>query len=380
MYVHTLPLSAQKANVVQVTSMCAALADSGFEVSLAVPESREQSGATQAAGYRVLTYPKLTVGGRLATLGSYAGARALIREHEPDLCLVRVPVLLRAAQGCGVPTVLELHNSKLHTRSRLLDRLWRRQLLRAVRSDAVPLVITISDALRDYWANEGIPREKMIALHDGFAADAFATRLDRAEARAKLGIDSDAKVVTYAGSLYADRGIETILDLAGLFPEVRFVVVGGPEQHRQLYSSRAAELGNVELVGWVEPHRVPDYLFAADVLLMIWSRSVPTINYCSPLKMFEYMAAGRVIVGHGFPTIREVLRDGETALLADPDDFEALAAKLRQALTSPHGPEIAERARQLAFDEYTWRARAERISAEVLRRLEHRDKWIPGCS
>ena len=57
---------------------------------------------------------------------------------------------------------------------------------------------------------------------------------------------------------------------------------------------------------------------------MIWTDKTNTMNYCSPLKLFEYMAAGRIIVGHDFPTISEVLTNNETALLVPPDSFEAL--------------------------------------------------------
>jgi glycosyltransferase involved in cell wall biosynthesis len=94
---------------------------------------------------------------------------------------------------------------------------------------------------------------------------------------------------------------------------------------------------------------------------MTWTKKVKTINYCSPLKMFEYMAAGRIIVGYGFPTIKEVLDDGKTALLADPDSFDELKAKLKRALEADSIEGIAERARDLALNRYSWDQRAKSI-------------------
>jgi glycosyltransferase involved in cell wall biosynthesis len=63
------------------------------------------------------------------------------------------------------------------------------------------------------------------------------------------------------------------------------------------------------------------------VLLALWSKKVPTINYCSPLKIFEYMASGRIMVAHGFPTIKEVIKHNKNGLLARPDDFNDLVEK-----------------------------------------------------
>ena len=110
------------------------------------------------------------------------------------------------------------------------------------------------------------------------------------------------------------------------------------------------------------PHRnVRDYLYAADVILMLWGVSVPTIQICSPLKVFESMAAGRIIVGYGFPTIREVLTDGQDALLAVPGDYQDLERKLGLALEMPYPNSMAERARQLALEQYTWKQRAKML-------------------
>ena len=92
---------------------------------------------------------------------------------------------------------------------------------------------------------------------------------------------------------------------------------------------------------------------------------------CSPLKVFESMAAGRVIVGHGFPTIREVLTDGQEALLATPDDYQDLERKLGLALSMSYPNSLAERARTLALEKYTWDRRARMLmDAQTMKKIE----------
>jgi len=73
------------------------------------------------------------------------------------------------------------------------------------------------------------------------------------------------------------------------------------------------------------------------------------------------MASGRIIVGHAFPTINEVLSDGETALLADPDSFEELRHKFAEALEQTYPNPMAQEARRLALSKYTWQSRVETI-------------------
>jgi glycosyltransferase involved in cell wall biosynthesis len=94
---------------------------------------------------------------------------------------------------------------------------------------------------------------------------------------------------------------------------------------------------------------------------MLWSSEVPTIHVCSPLKVFEYMASGRVIVGHAFPTITEVLVDGETAFLATPANEKELEKKLATALSLTYPNLLAQKAREIALTQYSWEARASRI-------------------
>jgi glycosyltransferase involved in cell wall biosynthesis len=81
----------------------------------------------------------------------------------------------------------------------------------------------------------------------------------------------------------------------------------------------------------------------------------------SPLKMFEYMAAGRPIVATDFPVVREVLRDGETAVLVPPDNAEALGEGIQRVLVSPGLCQRVARGARDAAQGYSWNARARTI-------------------
>jgi len=374
LYLHNTPIDSEKANIIQVLYMCDSFSRLGVNVKLAIPESsrpmdrefmcsivRQKIG--RELSFSIITFKKITMLGHLNTLGSYFGARKIINKLKADICFVRAPFFLKLLMDKGIPTIFESHNTLLHNRSVFLHRLWKRRLIQYSKSKKLVKFIAISHALADYWIKNDIDPQKVVSLHDGIDDESFKFVESKEVDRKEIGIKSDEKVVVYAGSLYPDRGIEDILKLAKLFSHVQFIVLGGPSSRKGYFEkeSRKNGIGNIQFLGWIPRDKVKKFLFAADVLLMIWTRNVPTINYCSPMKMFEYMAAGRIIVGHGFPTIKEVLTDGVTAYLADPESFQDLQKKMEMALNERYPSAMGLRARELARKEYSWKNRARKI-------------------
>lgn len=373
LYVHALPVAAPAANAVQVLKMCQALGDCGIDVTLAVPQSAASANPAEHAAavanklgrelnFKLDTYEKRTLFGRFQLIGGYFSVKRMMQAYQPDVVFLRNVVFVRAAEKTATPYIYEAHNSLMHNTSAALDKYWTNYVLNRASSPLMRKFVTISGALGEYWETKGIPQDKQISLHDGFDPAYFSTQVSTDEARRKLDLPIDGKIVLYMGSLYADRGIDRIIELAEQIPDATFLIVGGKASEIAPLENLAMQRGlrNIRFVGSVEHKDVPLYLFAADILLMIWSRQVKTIDYCSPLKLFEYMAAGRIIVGHGFRTIKEVLTHGTDAYLVDPDEPEDLFVKLRQALDEMP-EEFGTRARQLAFERYTWNQRARDI-------------------
>ena len=373
LYLHNGPLSSGRANVIQVLHMCDALASLGIEVVLAAPDdgiaspadarelARQEIG--KDPGIEYAPFRRLTVGGYMSNLGCRWGAARVFDESGPfDFCITRSPLLVDLPLRRGIPTVLELHSEEIHY-VEWLDRWYRWRFARWQRSPDLVKVVTISQALERVWVNAGVPQEKVQVLHDGVSGEDFHETEDRLVARAQLGLSADRKLVVYAGSLYPDREVESLLKLASTYPSADFLAIGGPEERREVLERERARLGldNVVFGGRVPHQEVRRYLWAADVLLMLWGVSVPTIRVCSPLKVFEYMAAGRIIVGYGFPTIREVLTDGLDALLATPGDYADLERRVGEALDMSYPSPMAASARSLVLEKYTWKRRAEML-------------------
>ena len=376
LYLHNRSLDAEEADIIHAFHICQAFSELGVDITLALPNSgmeieniksftKNYFGISNS--FPITFFPRYMIKGRLISIGCYWGVKKLLKRTSADLCYVRDPLFLYLSLKFGFRTIFESHNLLLHERSVILDKFWRRKLLKLIKTKNCIKFVAISSALAEKWKELGVPARKCLALHDGFDMKLFETPKTRFEMRKKLNLPTDQKLVVYTGNLHTNRGIEHILKLAARLECVKFLVVGGPENQKKYYNNLATKqnIKNIFFQGSV-PHRfIPDYLFAADVLLMIWSRQVPTINYCSPLKVFEYMAAERIIVGHGFPTIKEVLVDGKTAYLADPDSFDDLLKKTKKALLDEYPSEMAVQARRLAFNKFPWIVRAKQILHSV---------------
>ncbi|MDD1749108.1 MAG: glycosyltransferase [Methanothrix sp.] len=162
--------------------------------------------------------------------------------------------------------------------------------------------------------------------------------------------------------------MEETLEALTSLPDVLLVLIGGNPEDINRIRARAAGLDlcdRVRFEGTVPNGKVPLYLWAADALVMPYTTRTATVRAMSPLKMFEYMAAGRPIVATDFPSVREVLRPEENALLVPPDSPGGIARGLRRVLEDSTLAETLARRARKDVEAYTWECRAGHI-LEVL--------------
>jgi glycosyltransferase involved in cell wall biosynthesis len=91
------------------------------------------------------------------------------------------------------------------------------------------------------------------------------------------------------------------------------------------------------------------------------SGAVDTARWMSPLKIFEYMAARKAIVASDLPAIREILRNGETALLVQADHLDSWVAAVRKLMDPRYRSRLSANAYQTFEANFTWRQRAQRV-------------------
>jgi len=190
---------------------------------------------------------------------------------------------------------------------------------RAFRS--ADLVVADTEAHADFLARlTGVPRSR------------FAVCLVGAEERIFRPLWSRTEPFTclFVGKLIPLHGLETILEAARLAPEVAFRIVGSG-QLDALLESRPE---NVEWVPWIEYERLPAELARAGCALGIFGTSGKT-GRVIPNKAYQALACGTPLVTADTEAARELLVDGESALLVPAGDAAALAAAIRRLAADP---------------------------------------------
>jgi glycosyltransferase involved in cell wall biosynthesis len=367
-YYHSTYVEDNSANLLQVLSMCNAFKDQNDIKSVRLYLMKSLLWSKRADELRVhnhdidikFIYIPRFFGGLARYIFSFVLIPSYLRALRNYQFSRNIFVVFLAY--CFSKTVIfEVHNNKLHNKSLFMDMLMKRMLRVVARNDNNFFIVVISNALERYWNAEGISINKIVTLHDGFDEKQFAELPSKHQARIKVGWAHDKEVAVYTGNIRPNRGVEKIIEMASEFSEIEFYIIGGPEQFIGRLSKiiETNNVLNVYLLGEVNHDDIPCYLSAADILIAIWSNEVPTINYCSPLKVFEYLAAGRPILAHGYDSVKEVLKDGRNAILARPDKLVDLSEGFRRLLN--YDKEKLSINAKRDSKEFTWQKRAERI-------------------
>lgn len=220
------------------------------------------------------------------------------------------------------------------------------------------LIAVVSSEVADYVraiSGRGAP---VLILPNGVNLELFQRNYPPAE--------TARFVIGFLGSLKPWHGVECLLQafriLADESPDYHLLVVGeGPLAMWIAEYSRAHALETrICLTGAVEKIRVPELLNKMHVTVAPYPEM--TDFYFSPLKLFEYMAAGRAVVASRIGQIPEIVRDGETGLLTVPGDPVDLAAKIRCLYRDRHLRErLGCEARRESFHHHGWDSRVRAV-------------------
>jgi glycosyltransferase involved in cell wall biosynthesis len=195
----------------------------------------------------------------------------------------------------------------------------------------------VSDGFRANLIDRGVPGDKVHTIRNGVTLDRFdpgATADPRV--RDRLGAQVGDCLVLYLGTHGISHGLRGVADAAARLAgePVRFTFVGEGADKSRL-QRRVAELAldNVTLLPAVPHQEVPALLAAADICV-VPLRDVPLFSTFIPSKMFEYLAAGKAVVGAVAGEAAQILRDAG-AVVVPPEDSAALADAIRMLAADP---------------------------------------------
>ena len=394
LYLADIRFPLERANGIQSFATCHALAERGHEVTMIVRPDTHAPPRDPYAFYGLARVPTLHVevaplsgppAARRAGYLTFALGRSLGRARQ-DLIVTRdlalASMLLRLPAAMRAPLVYEAHTiaadaaaarphllsggeaaspAKLRRLAARDARVWR----------AADGYVTITAGLGRELERRFGPRPRVAVVPDGVHPPSplrgFGETGHAGNHDGRPGLTgTPGFTIGYAGHLYPWKGADLVIEAVAAIPDARGLIVGGHDAEPDLarLQQQALDLdclSRITFTGPLPPPDVPAQLQQMDVLLLPNRPSAISSAFTSPLKLFEYMAAGRPIVASDLPAFREILRDGENALLVEAGNPQALVAGITRIKTDPS---LGERlARQAAEDvrEYTWARRAERL-------------------
>jgi glycosyltransferase involved in cell wall biosynthesis len=229
--------------------------------------------------------------------------------------------------------------------------------------------LTLSDC--NFFVSENLRQRIMGGLanscrdhvvHNGVDTTVFTRKGDREQLRRRLGFSMGMEVVGYIGTLDEHKYIENLLYAFAQLIQKRstlYLVIIGDGPALSVLKALSTKLGihaAVRFTGWINHRQVPDYLNCFDIAVHHHAQ-----DYMSPLKLFEYLAAGLPVVGPDIPAVREIFEDG-THLVLTTKNTDDIAAKIKFLLESKiEAEELAVRGRTLVLQYFTWQQNADRI-------------------
>jgi len=182
-------------------------------------------------------------------------------------------------------------------------------------------LIAVSSEVEDTLIRHlGAQRNKIRVITCGVDTNLFRP-LDKARLRRQLGIAENSKVVLYVGKLSHRKGIDVLMECAKRIPEAYFVIVG----EGQIKANRE----NCRFVGAQSNDTLPTFYNVADIFLL------PSRSEGTPVVVLESLSCGVPVIASRVGGIPDVIRDGETGYLVEPEDVNTFEKRLRELLCNP---------------------------------------------
>jgi len=254
--------------------------------------------------------------------------------------------------------------------SRALIRLLERLELAAYA--AADTVVVVSDGFRANLIERGVPADKVHTIRNGVRPGDFDPEATAdAGLRTRLGAGPSDCLVLYVGTHGISQGLPSVAEAADRLTgdAIRFAFIGEGADKLRL-QNRVTELGlhNVNLLPGVSREEVPALLAAADICL-VPLRDVPLFSAFIPSKMFEYLAAGRAVVGAVTGEAAQILREAG-AWVVPPADIDALADAIRTLAADPQRRQAMGRQGRCYVEE--------QFDRDTLARLYRKHLELPG--
>lgn len=301
-------------------------------------------------------------------LAANAQLRRMLQARGPfDLVYERYSLwsyaCMEYARDTGIPGVLEVNSPLIEEQAAYRELILRQEAQQVAERafNSASVLIAVSQEVAEHVKTLTANSDRVHVVPNGVDPGRFSPEASPAYRRRPGEF-----VVGFAGSLKPWHDVRTLIEAFALLhhthPNTRLLIVGdGPQRDNILAQLDQHGLRPAaHLTGAVAHETMPGWIASMDAAVAPYRQS--DNFYFSPLKLFEYMAAGRAVVASDIGQIRSLITSGETGLLCQPGDASSLAGALETVLTRPVLRQaLGEAARQKIDREHTWDSVAQHV-------------------
>ncbi|MBW3466351.1 glycosyltransferase family 4 protein [Arthrospiribacter ruber] len=371
-YIASSIIPSRSANSVHVMKMCAGLARLGHQVSLLVPDAKNEMEHTDLdvfefyhvpVNFEIHYLPWLSIKGKGMIFAYLAAKKA--SDLKPDFIYGRnVSACFFSTKFSKAKVAYESH-APVKSEGPLLNLFFEKMR----RQKNFLFVSVISQALKGFYeVNYKISSEDICVLPDG--ADPVSDQTGEQES--EHWVETNKMAVGYIGSFHKGKGLEKLLEIIPLYNEVSYHIVGGKDSQVEEAKKKVIGKSNVFFYGFLPQKEAEKIRQKCDVLLAPYGSKVGSVGsseisqWMSPLKIFEYMSSGKPIVATDLPVLREVLNESNSILVED-SDINGWVYALKKLADAKLRAKLGTQAKEDFINNYTWDARAKKLIDETRR-------------
>ena len=200
-------------------------------------------------------------------------------------------------------------------------------------------IVVVSPAFVDhlirYWS---VPAAKISCVENGVETDLFRPDPAAADLRKQLKLDEHF-LICYIGTMGNAHGLETLIAAAEVLqtslPKATFLLIGeGAEKQRIVELAAARSLNNIQFLGEQPRERIPAYVSAADLCLVMLRKS-DLFKTVIPTKLLEYMACERSVIVAVDGQARQIVEAAAAGVFVEPEDSQALVKAILDLARDP---------------------------------------------
>ena len=219
--------------------------------------------------------------------------------------------------------------------------------------------------------------EKIEVIPSGTDTEHFSPQ-DSRESKRKIGLNPGRSVIGFAGIFYPHQGVDTLIYAAKhvlkSYPDMLFLIVGEGAMGRYwkgLVKSEGLESSFI-FTGQTPYEKMSVHFNSMDIFVAPFTSNR---GETSPLKVFDALACGKVVVASGIPSIQLLAKEFNGSIVGVPPDEPVILARAIIELLTDEAKRntLAKNGRRIILEKYSWEAIANQVM-NVLKTVSKKDK------